>query len=276
MGARSAGRRGARSKPARPGRNHGRHESAGVAVEPRNVVHFAIVAPSCRDVDDEIAPVHADSWRARLHVGMCGSAGSLDRRREAPPPRLTRFSAVSSIRQNHGMDLSPLGVRVTAGTLREPAGVVLHHQWTDEGVVASPAVKRRPGAAPVGSSVRLARRVLRGRTAWRQGGRCRGRGRRPLRRDGHSTVIEYSLTLDSTAPAEALERLGAVVGEVAGSTGHPCRGASQEAPMTAVSPVGSRPARAGQRPPPRSRRHVAALASPFCSASNIRSTRPLT
>jgi len=38
------------------------------------------------------------------------------------------------------MELSPLGVSATAGTLRASAGVVLHHQWTEEGVVASPAV----------------------------------------------------------------------------------------------------------------------------------------
>ncbi|HYO20305.1 MAG TPA: hypothetical protein VES02_16750 [Dermatophilaceae bacterium] len=38
------------------------------------------------------------------------------------------------------MELSPLGVSATAGTLRASAGVVLHHEWTEEGVVASPAV----------------------------------------------------------------------------------------------------------------------------------------
>ena len=38
------------------------------------------------------------------------------------------------------MKLSPLGVSATAGTLRASAGVVLHHQWTEEGVVASPVV----------------------------------------------------------------------------------------------------------------------------------------
>ena len=37
------------------------------------------------------------------------------------------------------MALSPLGVRATAGTLRASEGVVLHHTWTEEGVVAGPA-----------------------------------------------------------------------------------------------------------------------------------------
>ncbi|KUG51933.1 osmotically inducible protein OsmC [Serinicoccus chungangensis] len=36
------------------------------------------------------------------------------------------------------MDLSPLGVRATAGTLRAAEGIVLAHAWTDEGVVAGP------------------------------------------------------------------------------------------------------------------------------------------
>jgi hypothetical protein len=37
------------------------------------------------------------------------------------------------------MDLSSLGVRATAGTLRAVEGVVLHHAWTEGGVVTSPA-----------------------------------------------------------------------------------------------------------------------------------------
>lgn len=37
------------------------------------------------------------------------------------------------------MDLSPFGVRATAGTLRAGEGVVLPHAWTDEGVVVGPA-----------------------------------------------------------------------------------------------------------------------------------------
>jgi hypothetical protein len=39
------------------------------------------------------------------------------------------------------MELSPLGVSATAGTIRASAGVMLQHQWTEEGVVVSPAVK---------------------------------------------------------------------------------------------------------------------------------------
>ena len=36
------------------------------------------------------------------------------------------------------MDLSPFGVRATAGTLRSDDGVVLDHAWTEAGVVAAP------------------------------------------------------------------------------------------------------------------------------------------
>ena len=62
------------------------------------------------------------------------------RRYDAVPPRVT-VSDCSFVRKNHGMELSPLGVRATAGTLRASAGVVLYHQWTEEGVVASTVVK---------------------------------------------------------------------------------------------------------------------------------------
>lgn len=45
-----------------------------------------------------------------------------------------------SWRQNQDMQLSPFGVNATAGSLRVPGGVGLHHQWTEEGVMASPVV----------------------------------------------------------------------------------------------------------------------------------------
>lgn len=113
------------------------------------------------------------------------------------------------------MELSPLGVSATAGTLRASVGVVLHHQWTEEGVVASPAVN---GAQVLHLSVALCVLNDTYREAERLGVEVEGVA---VEADGsfdvewHSTGIEYSVKLDSTAPAEALERLGAVVDEVA-------------------------------------------------------------
>lgn len=51
------------------GGTDGRHKPPGAAVEPRNLVHRAIVAPSCRDVDEKIESFQADSWRAGAHIG---------------------------------------------------------------------------------------------------------------------------------------------------------------------------------------------------------------
>jgi hypothetical protein len=130
------------------------------------------------------------------------------------PPRVS-VSDCSLVRQNHGMELSPLGVSATAGTLRASAGVVLHHQWTEEGVVASPAVN---GAQVLHLSVALCVLNDTYREAERLGVEVEGVA---VEADGsfddewRSTGIEYSVTLDSRAPAEALERLGAVVDEVA-------------------------------------------------------------
>ncbi|WP_457205847.1 GNAT family N-acetyltransferase [Nocardioides sp. P5_C9_2] len=45
------------------------------------------------------------------------------------------------------MNLSPLGVRATAGTIRAVEGVVLHHTWTDEGLDEAAGARRR---APLG------------------------------------------------------------------------------------------------------------------------------
>jgi hypothetical protein len=130
------------------------------------------------------------------------------------PPRVS-VSDCSLVRQNHGMKLSPLGVSATAGTLRASAGVVLHHPWTEEGVVASPAVN---GAQVLHLSVALCVLNDTYREAERLGVEVEGVA---VEADGsfddewRSTGIEYSVTLDSRAPAEALERLGAVVDEVA-------------------------------------------------------------
>jgi OsmC-like protein len=113
------------------------------------------------------------------------------------------------------MELSPFGVSVTAGTLRALEGVALHHQWTDEGVVASPAVN---GAQVLHLSV--ARCVLNDtyREAERLGIVVEGVA---VEADGgfddewRSTGIHYAVTLDSTASTGDVERLGAVVDEVA-------------------------------------------------------------
>ena len=113
------------------------------------------------------------------------------------------------------MDLSPLGVRATAGTLRAAEGVVLHHTWTEEGVVASPAGN---GAQLLHLSVALCVLNDTYREAERLGIEVAGVA---VEADGgfddewSSTGIAYSVTLDSPALAEDLARLGAVVDAVA-------------------------------------------------------------
>jgi hypothetical protein len=113
------------------------------------------------------------------------------------------------------MDLSPFGVRATAGTLRASEGLVLHHAWTDEGVVAGPAGN---GAQVLHLSVALCVLNDTFREAERLGIEVAGVA---VEADGgfddawRSTGVAYSVTLDSAAPAEDLARLGAVVDEVA-------------------------------------------------------------
>jgi hypothetical protein len=113
------------------------------------------------------------------------------------------------------MELSPFGVSVTAGTLRAPEGVALHHQWTEEGVVASPAAN---GAQVLHLAVALCVLNDSYREAERLGITLDGIA---VEADGgfddewRSTGIEYSVTLDSTASTVDVERLGAVVDEVA-------------------------------------------------------------
>ena len=113
------------------------------------------------------------------------------------------------------MDLSPLGVRATAGTLRTSEGIVLHHTWTDEGVVAAPVAN---GAQVLHLSVALC--VLNDiyREAKGLGIEVEGVS---VEADGgfdgewRSTGIEYSVALDSRASVEDLTRLRALVDEVA-------------------------------------------------------------
>jgi hypothetical protein len=113
------------------------------------------------------------------------------------------------------MDLSPFGVRAAAGTLRESAGVVLHHSWTDEGVVAAPVTN---GAQVLHLSVALCVLNDTYREAARLGLEVDGVA---VEADGgfddewRSTGIAYSVTLDSGAPMDDLARLRAVVDEVA-------------------------------------------------------------
>src|SRR5829696_7047915 len=113
------------------------------------------------------------------------------------------------------MDLSPLGVRVTAGTLRAAEGVVLHHTWTDEGVVAAPAAN---GAHMLHLSVALCVLNDTYREAQRLGVVVDGVA---VEADGgfdegcHSTGITYAVSLDSSAAVEGVRRLRAVVEEVA-------------------------------------------------------------
>lgn len=113
------------------------------------------------------------------------------------------------------MDLSPFGVRATAGTLRALGGVVLPHTWTDEGVVASPAVN---GAHVLHLSVALCVLNDTYREAERLGIEVDGVA---VEADGgfddewRSTGIEYQVTVDARASAGDLARLGAVVDQVA-------------------------------------------------------------
>jgi uncharacterized OsmC-like protein len=123
------------------------------------------------------------------------------------------MSAVTG--QNPRMDLSPLGVRATAGTLRDAEGVMLQHTWTEEGVVAGPAGN---GAQLLHLSVALCVLNDTYREAERLGIDVAGVA---VEADGgfddewRSTGIAYSVTLDSQAPAADLDRLRAVVDEVA-------------------------------------------------------------
>jgi hypothetical protein len=113
------------------------------------------------------------------------------------------------------MTLSPLGVRAASGTLRAAGGVVLHHAWTDEGVVAAPVAN---GAHALHLSVALCVLNDTYREAEALGIALAGVA---VEADGafdeewRSTGIEYAVELDSPAPDEELARLAAVVDRVA-------------------------------------------------------------
>ena len=113
------------------------------------------------------------------------------------------------------MELSPLGVRATAGTLRASEGVVLHHVWTDEGVVAAPIAN---GAQVLHLSVALCVLNDTYREAERLGIEVDGvvvEADGSFDEEWRSTGIEYSVALDSGAGAEDVARLEAAVDEAA-------------------------------------------------------------
>ena len=113
------------------------------------------------------------------------------------------------------MDLSPLGVRATAGTLRSSDGVVLHHEWTEEGVVAAPAAN---GAHLLHLSVALCVLNDTYREARQLGIKLDGvavEADGSFDDDWRSTGVEYSVTVDAPASAEDMARLSTVVDRVA-------------------------------------------------------------
>ncbi len=113
------------------------------------------------------------------------------------------------------MELSPFGVRATAGSLRLSAGVVLPHTWTDDGVVAAPAGN---GAQVLHLSVAVCLLNDTYREADRLGIEVSGvavEADGGFTEDWHSTGIEYAITVDSPAAPDELERLVAVVEDVA-------------------------------------------------------------
>lgn len=113
------------------------------------------------------------------------------------------------------MDLSPFGVRAGAGTLRDADGLVLHHKWTDEGVVGAPAAN---GAQVLHLSVALCILNDTYREARRLGLTVNGvRVEVDGAFDGEwrSLGIQYAVSLDSPASAEQLAHLAATVDEVA-------------------------------------------------------------
>jgi hypothetical protein len=113
------------------------------------------------------------------------------------------------------MELSPHGVCAAAGSLRDGEGGVIHHAWTDEGVVAAPVTT---GAQVLHLSVALCVLNDTYREAHRLGIEVWGV---VVEADGgfddewRSTGIEYAVTFDSPASAEEVVRLLAAVDEVA-------------------------------------------------------------
>ncbi|MGC5166502.1 OsmC family protein [Luteimicrobium sp. DT211] len=113
------------------------------------------------------------------------------------------------------MELSPFGVRASAGTLRSGAGVTLEHPWTVAGVLAAPATN---GAQVLHLAVALCVLNDTFREGQRLGVAVHGV---VVEADGgfddrwRSTGVAYEVAVDSPASAEDVARLGAVVDDVA-------------------------------------------------------------
>ena len=113
------------------------------------------------------------------------------------------------------MDLSPFGVRASAGTLRDAAGLALDHSWTTEGVVTTPVTN---GAQALHLSVALCVLNDTYREAQRLGVAVDGVA---VEADGgfdddwRSTGVSYAVTLASPGSADDHAALLAAVDEVA-------------------------------------------------------------
>ena len=112
-------------------------------------------------------------------------------------------------------DLSPFGVRVASGSLREGDGVVLPHAWTEAGVLAAPVTN---GAQALHLSIALCVLNDTYREAERLAVPIAGVA---VTADGAfddvwtSTGITYDITVDTTAEERDLGVLLEVVDEVA-------------------------------------------------------------
>lgn len=113
------------------------------------------------------------------------------------------------------MDLSPLGVRATAGSLRRDDGVMLRHAWTKQGVVAAPAEN---GAQLLHLSVAFCVLNDTYREAKRLGITVHGVA---VEADGgfddewRSTGIDYAVTVDADVPPEDVAELLNAVDDLA-------------------------------------------------------------
>lgn len=152
----------------------------------------------------------APFWRARVWPA------SVEQRPEpGAPAGGVLVDVLSNEGKNLKMEFSANGVRATAGSLRGAEGVRLAHAWTDGGVVAAPVTN---GAQVLHLSVALCVLNDTYREAQRLGIEIEGVA---VEADGgfdddwHSTGIGYSVTLDTRASGEDLERLNAVVDAVA-------------------------------------------------------------
>lgn len=112
-------------------------------------------------------------------------------------------------------DLSPFGVNASAGSLRSGAGVSLAHAWTSEGIDAAPAsngaqvLHLAVAVCVLNDTFREAKGLgiaVDGVAVTVDGG---------YDSDWRSTGITYSLTVDSPASPNDLQRLVARVDEVA-------------------------------------------------------------